>query len=167
MIVASQLKVPFERDGKTEELPITVIQNLRHDADEDVRRRAYEAELAAWESVEEPLAACLNGVKGAVVTLNERRGRADALHDPLDQSRIDRQTLDAMLGAMYDSFPAFRSYWQAKAQQLGKEALPWWDLFAPVVSLETHFGYGQARDFILERFGTFSGRLAAFARACL
>jgi pepF/M3 family oligoendopeptidase len=163
-VVASQLKVPFGRDGKTEVLPITVIQNLRHDADEDVRRRAYEAELEAWESVEEPLAACLNGVKGTVVTLTKRRGREDALHESLDQSRIDRQTLDAMLGAMYDSFPTFRGYWQSKAHKLGKEALPWWDLFAPVVSSEPHFGYDQAREFILERFGAFSGRLAAFAR---
>jgi pepF/M3 family oligoendopeptidase len=163
-IVASQLKVPFERDGKIQDLPITVVQNLRHDGDEAVRRRAYEAEMAAWESVEEPLAACLNGVKGAVVTLNSRRGREDALHDPLDQSRIDRQTLDAMLSAMADSFPAFRSYLQAKAHRLGKEALPWWDLFAPVVSSEAHFDFGQTRDFIIERFGAFSERLATFAR---
>jgi oligoendopeptidase F len=32
-----------------------------------------------------------------------------------------------------------------------------------VVSSEAHFGYGQARDFILERFSAFSERLASFA----
>ncbi len=45
--VTSQLKVPFTRDGQTENLPITVIRNLAYDPDEDVRRRAYETELRA------------------------------------------------------------------------------------------------------------------------
>jgi oligoendopeptidase F len=99
-VVTTQLKVPFEREGQTTELPITVLQTLRTDPDEAVRRRAYEAELAAWESVREPLAACMNGVKGTVATLNRRRGRIDALHAALDKARIDRETLEAMLGAM-------------------------------------------------------------------
>ncbi len=162
-VVTSQLKVPFEREGEVEELPVTVVQNLRHDPDADLRRRAYEAEVSAWEGVREPLAACLNGVKGAVGILDRNRGRRDALHQPLDQARIDRETLEAMLGAMRDSFPAFRRYWQAKARRLGKEVLPWWDLYAPVGESERHFSWDETRAFLLEQFGTFSQRLADFA----
>jgi oligoendopeptidase F len=162
--VTSQLKVPFERDGKVEELPITVLQNLRSDADEDVRLRAHEAEVAAWESVREPLAACLNGVKGTVTTLNKHRGRTDALHEPIDQARIDRDTLEAMLGAMHDSFPMFRRYFRAKAKLLGKETMAWWDLFAPVGKSEKRYTYAEARDFILANFRTFSDRLASFTQ---
>jgi pepF/M3 family oligoendopeptidase len=164
--VTSQIKVPFDvrGDGQIEQLPITVLQNMRHDPDEVVRRRAYEAELSAWEGVREPLAACLNGIKGAVNTLNEHRGRADALHEPLDQARIDRETLEAMLGAMRDSFPAFRRYFRGKARRLGKETLAWWDLFAPTGQSERHFAFGEAQDFIVSQFGTFSDRLAAFAQ---
>jgi pepF/M3 family oligoendopeptidase len=163
-VVTSQLKVPFEREGKVKELPITVLQNLRTDADENVRRRAHEAEVAAWESAREPLAACMNGVKGTVVTLNRRRGRTDALHEPIDQARIDRDTLDAMLGAMYDSFPMFRRYFGAKARLLGKETLAWWDLFAPVGKSEKRYRYTEARDFILANFSTFSDRLVSFTQ---
>lgn len=163
-VVTSQLKVPFEREGRVEELPITVVQNLRSDPDEGVRRRAYEAEQAAWHGVREPLAACLNGIKGTVITLNRRRGRIDALHQPLDQARIDRETLETMLGAMRDSFPVFRRYWQAKARLLGKEVLPWWDLYAPVGGPLRRYSFAEARELILDRFGTFSERLATFAR---
>jgi pepF/M3 family oligoendopeptidase len=163
-VVTTQLKVPFEREGQTTELPITVLQNLRTDPDESVRRRAYEAELAAWESVREPLAACMNGVKGTVATLNRRRGRTDALHAALDKARIDRETLEAMLGAMYDSFPAFRRYFQAKARLLGKETLAWWDLFAPVGQSEKRYAFAKAQGFILEQFGTFSDRLVGLAQ---
>lgn len=158
-VVTSQVQAPFKRNGKVEELPVTVIQNYYHDPDESLRRQAYETELAAWEGVREPLAACLNGVKGAVNTLDRRRGRRDALHRALDQARIDRETLEAMLGAMRDSFPAFRRYWQNKARRLGKEKLPWWDIVAPVGRLEQRFAYTEARDFILQHFATFSGRL--------
>ncbi|MEJ2207970.1 MAG: M3 family oligoendopeptidase [Anaerolineae bacterium] len=165
-VVTSQLKAPFdaEGDGQIRELPITVIQNMRHHPDEAVRRRAYETELSAWARVREPLAACLNGVKGEVRTLNEHRGRVDALHEPLDQARIDRETLEAMLGAMHDSFPAFRRYFRGKAQRLGKEALPWWDLFAPTGHSERHYSFAQAQDFIVAQFATFSQELAAFAQ---
>lgn len=163
-VVTSQLKVPFERHGVVQELPITVLQNLRTDPDEGVRRRAYEAELAAWRSVQEPLAACLNGVKGVVNTLDRRRGRIDALHQALDQARIDRQTLEAMLGAMYDSFPDFRQYWRAKAVLLGKEVLPWWDLMAPVGKSVRRYSFAEAREFLLEQLGTFSERVRALAQ---
>jgi len=163
-VITSQVKVPFEREGQIEELPITVLQNLRTDPDGEVRHQAYEAELAAWERVREPLAACLNGVKGTQGTLDKRRGRVDALHDPIDQARIDRTTLEAMLGAMHDSFPAFRRYFQGKARLLGKEALPWWDIFAPVGRSEKRYTYGEAQGFILEQFATFSDRLVTFTR---
>ena len=71
--------------------------------------------MAAWKSVEEPLAACMNGIKGTANTLNKHRGRVDALHPAIDMARIDRPTLEAMLGAMEASFPTFRKYLKAKA----------------------------------------------------
>ena len=77
----------------------------------------------AWEQVREPLAAALNGIKGTVNTLNRRRGRTDALHSAIDGARIDRATLEAMLGAMEASFPMFRRYFKAKAKLSGQRAV--------------------------------------------
>ena len=163
--VCSQLTVSFERDGQVETLPIAALQNLSHDPDPNVRRRAYEADLAAWETVREPLAAALNGVKGAVATLNRRRGRLDALHPSIDQARIDRPTLEVMLGAMRDAFPMFRRYLKAKALRLGHAgALPWWDLFAPVGRSERRYTWAEAQTFIVSQFRTFDDRLAGLAQ---
>ena len=163
--LCSQLTVNFERDGQVEKMPITALQNLRYDPDPGVRRRAHEAELVAWESAREPLAAALNGVKGAVNTLNRRRGRVDALHAALDQSRLDRETLETMLGVMQDSFPMFRRYLRAKASRLGHDGgLPWWDLYAPVGKNERRYTWPETEAFIVAQFRTFSDRLADFAR---
>ncbi len=161
--VVSQLSVPFELDGQTQNLPMPALINLRSHPDESVRRRGYEAEMQAWESVREPLAAAMNGIKGSTVTLNQRRGREDALHSALDLARIDRTTLQAMLDAMEGSFPTFRRYFQAKARRLGKDKLPWWDLFAPTGRSDRTYSWDEARTFVLEHFATFSPELAAFA----
>ncbi|MBX3002790.1 MAG: M3 family oligoendopeptidase [Anaerolineales bacterium] len=160
----SQLSVEFKLDGKLQKLPMPALINLRSHADPEVRRRGYEAEIAAFDTVKEVYAAAMNGVKGEVNTLNQRRGRSDALHASIDTSRIDRQTLDAMMEAMQDSFPTFRRYFKAKAKRLGKKSLAWWDLFAPMGSMDRTYTYQQARDFILEQFGNFSADLQALAQ---
>jgi pepF/M3 family oligoendopeptidase len=164
--ITAQLSVAFARQGQSEKLPMPALINLmQHDPDPHVRRRAYEAELAAWETVKEPLAAALNGVKGATLTLERRRGRRDPLHAALDSARIDQETLDAMLGAMQASFPAFRRYLRAKAQRLGHAGgLPWWDLMAPLSRHARSYAWAEARDFILAHFAGFSPRLEALAR---
>lgn len=162
--VCSQLLIPLERDGQTENLPLPALQNLYHDADREVRRRAYEAELAALAAVKEPLAAALNGVKGTAITVNRKRGFTDDLQPALIDSRIDRATLDAMLTAMRQAFPAFRRYLKQKAARLNQPALAWYDLMAPLSHSERHFTFAEAEQFVIEQFGTFSPNLAEFAR---
>jgi pepF/M3 family oligoendopeptidase len=162
--VTSQLVVDFEVDGKVEKLPAPALINFRSHPDEATRHRAYDAENIAWETVKEPLAAAMNGIKGTVNTLNNHRGRVDCLHSSIDAARIDRDTLNAMLGAMKDSFPMFRKYFKSKAAKLGKEKLAWWDLFAPMGKVNKKYSWGETRAFILQNFGTFSPRLEGLAK---
>jgi pepF/M3 family oligoendopeptidase len=162
--VTSQLSVDFELDGEVKKLPMPALINMRSHPDEDTRRRAYEAENAAWETVKEPLTAAMNGVKGATNVLNKRRGREDALHSAIDQAHMDRASLDAMLEAMRDSFPMFRRYFKAKARHLGKQQLAWYDLFAPVGQTASQYTWPKTRAFILEQFGTFAPEMQELAR---
>lgn len=162
--LTSQLSVDFELDGEPQKLPMPALINLRSHPDEATRQRAYEAENAAWDSVRESLAACLNGVKGEVITLNRRRGRKDALESAIEQARIDRPTLEAMLTAMEASFPMFRRYFNHKAKLLGKGKLAWWDLFAPVGKTGKTYSFEDARDFILANFDGFSPELRTFSK---
>lgn len=165
--ITSQMSVPFELDGEVKMLPMPALINLRTHPDESVRRRAWEAENVAWKSVEETLAAAINGVKGTAVTLERRRGREDALHSALDAARIDRATLDAMLGAMHDSFPMFQRYFAAKARCIGKEKLAWWDLFAPLGVVDRTYSWEEATQFVLTHFNSFSPELADFTRRAI
>ena len=163
-VVTSQLSVDFELDGKSQKLPMPALINLRSHPDEATRKRAYEAENQAWETVKETLAACLNGVKGETNTLYKKRGRKDALHSAIDAARIDRKTLNAMLESMKDSFPMFRKYFRSKAKKLGKEKLAWWDVFAPMGKTDKVYSFKEARGFILENFEKFSPDLGVSAK---
>ena len=163
-VLTSQKSVDFELDGKVQSLPLPALINLRSHPDASVRERAYKREQQVFEEMKEPLAACLNGVKGEVVTLDRKRGREDCLHSSLQMARIDRGTLEAMLGAIDDALPMFRRYFQAKARILGFEKLPWWSLFAPIGEVNKEYSFDEARDLILANFGTFSPELAEFAK---
>ena len=143
---------------------MTVIRNLANDPDEDVRRRAYETELEGWAKIREPVAFALNCVKGTAITLARRRGYEDVLHWTLESDRMDRPTLDALLAAMRDSFPSFRRYFLSKAAKLGKERMAWWDLMAPVGTVDLHYTWGETVSFVLEQFATFTPELADFAK---
>ncbi len=171
--LSSQLMVPVafpegaggERGGKTMELPMSAVRALAHDPDGEVRRAAYEAELKGWDRAAVPLAAAMNGIKSEVHTLNSRRGWSDDLEPSLFDNNIDRATLDAMHEACKEAFPDFRRYLRAKARLLGKEQLPWYDLFAPIGGSDTRrWSFTDAMDFVVEQFGAFSGPLADLAR---
>ena len=162
-MITSQASAELEVDGEIKKLPSPALINLRSHPDGEVRQRGYEAEDKLWTSLKEPLAAALNGIKGEVNVLNSRRGREDAVHSAIDAAHIDRQSLEAMLGAMNDSFPMFRRYFKAKAKHLGKEKLPWWDVFAPVGEIKSDYTFDEARDVILTNFGRFAPELEAFA----
>lgn len=162
--ITSQMTVDFELNGKIQKMPMPALINLRSHPDEATRRRGYEAENKAWETVQETLTACMNGVKGETLTLDKKRGREDALHASLDFARIDRSTLNAMLSAMKDSFPMFQRYFKSKAKRLGKKKLAWWDLFAPMGKTDTVYSWNEARDFITRNFSQFSPELGAFAK---
>lgn len=173
--VTSQLTVPFAaKQGETPApIPMSALRTLAFDPDADTRKRAYQAELAAWEQNALPLAAAMNSIKGETNTLAARRGWTSPLDHALWNNAIDREILDAMLGAARESFPTFRRYLRAKACALGHpngSGLPWYDLFAPL-NLASASGrparawaWNEATTFVADQFNRYSPVMADFAR---
>jgi pepF/M3 family oligoendopeptidase len=163
-MLTSTLLVDITVDGEAKQLPLPVVRNMAYEKDPTVRKTAYEAELAAYKKIEESSAAALNGIKGEVITVSKLRGYESPLDKTLKDSRMDRETLEAMLSAMRESLPAFHKYYRKKAELLGhNNGLPFYDLFAPVGEANMRFTYQEARDFIVKHFGSFSDKLAQYA----
>ena len=153
--------VSVEVDGEMKSLPLSAVRGMANSADADVRRRAYEAELAAYPKMEIPMAACLNGIKGEARTLCELKHFDSVLDMALDDANMDRATLDALLEAMKESLPMFRRYFRLKARMLGYEGgLKFYDLFAPVGKMKGDYTPEEARALLVEEFGAFSPRMA-------
>ncbi|MFQ3668541.1 MAG: M3 family oligoendopeptidase [Fimbriimonadaceae bacterium] len=160
--MTSQLEVDVELADGVRTLPMSAVRNLAYDPNRDVRRAAYEAEIAAWKRVEVPLAAAMNSIKGEANTLSRKRGWTSCLEEAIFSAHIDADALDAMLEAARDSFPVFRRYLHAKAKALGIGRMAWYDLFAPVGG-DREWSYPDAEAFIVENFRTYSEKMAAFA----
>lgn len=149
-----------EFDGK--EVTLSDIRNLASHKDADVRKRAYEKELAMYENVKEPVAFALNNIKSQVNDVSRLRGYSSALEATLDASQMSQATLDALLGAIVDALPNFHSYLKHKATLLGhSNGLPFYDLFAPIGNGAARtFTVEESKAYLMEHFAKFSPDLA-------
>jgi oligoendopeptidase F len=162
--VTSRVMADLERpDGTIERLPMAQVRGMSDDPDPQIREAAHRAQMRTWPTVEVPLAAALNSIKGWENELNARRGYADSLEPALENNNVDRQTLEAMQTACVESFPDIRTYLKAKAKLLGKDKLPWFDLGAPVGGSVRQWLWDDTERFIVDQFGTYSDRLASLA----
>ncbi len=164
---SSQLTGEVVQNGEVKELPIMAIRNMAFNPDVNIRKAGYLSELKAYEKHAEISAAALNGIKGEVLTLSAMRGFESPLHETLFNSRMNKDTLDAMISAMEAYLPEFRRYLKLKSKLLGNTgAMPFYDLFAPVASHDQDFTIEEARSFIKTYFADFSEELSAFADKC-
>ncbi len=160
-LLTSTLEVEY--DGKI--ITLSEVRNLASDESQDVRKKAYEAELAAYKKIDKAIAASLNSIKGEVNTISKARGFKSPLHQALENSRISEETLEAMQSATKDYFDVFRKYMKRKAKLLGhNNGLPFYDLYAPIGNFNQKFTIEEANDFILKHFRSFSEPLYALAK---
>ena len=151
--------VPVTYRGETTNL--SAIRNMAYDADAQVRKDAYEAELACYDRIKDATAFALNSIKLETITDCQLRGYESPLARTLEHSDMKKETLDAMLGAMDEYLPKFWQYLKAKGKALGHESgLPWYDLFAPMGGSSTKFTAEDARDYLVDLFAGFDKELS-------
>lgn len=163
----SQLMVRVKLPDGEKEMPMSMLRNLAYDTSREVRRSAYEAELAAWASAAVPLAAAMNSIKGAMNTLSKKRRWESTLDLALFQNHIDRAALDAMMTAARESFPDFRRYLHAKALALGIPQCAWYDIFAPLGKEGRAWSYGEGTRFVSEQFHAYGPKMGKLAERAL
>ncbi len=161
-------KVEIEIDGEKQSLPLTVVLNMAYEKDSDLRRKAYLAEIDSYKKIEDGIAAALNGIKGEVITVSKIRGYASPLDMTLEESRMSKDTLNAMLNAMKESLPIFRKYLRRKAEMLGyTNGLPFYELYAPVIEKDMKYTYEQGKAFVEKQFRSFDESLGDYAKRAM
>ena len=153
-------KVKVEYNGQITSL--SAIRGLADSEDPDVRKSAFEAEIACYDKIKDSIAFSLNSIKAQVNLEAELRGYEDPLAMTLDHSRMKKATLDAMLEAMREAMPAFRRYLRHKAKLLGYEnGLPWYEILAPMGKAGSeNFTVESAHKYLVDHFASFAPDLA-------
>lgn len=158
----SYLTAGVEVEYNGEKTTLSTVRGLAEDESSDVRRAAYEAELACYSKIRDSIAFALNSIKAQVNTEAELRGYESPLDMTLAQSRMKRETLEAMLEAMREYLPKFHEYLRHKAKLLGYEnGLPWYEMLAPMGKADSMtFTVEEAHKYLVEHFVDFAPDLA-------
>ena len=160
--LASYLTATVEVEYKGEITTLSTVRGLADSGDPAERRAAFEAELACYKKIKDPIAFALNSIKAQVNMEAELRGYDSPLDMTLEQSRMKRETLEAMLQAMREALPKFHEYLKHKAKLLGhKNGLPWYDILAPMGKADSKtYTVEEAHKYLVEHFESFTPDLA-------
>lgn len=155
--LTSTVKVDYDGGQVT----LSEIRNMAYSPDATVRKKAYEAELAAYEKIEDALAFSLNNIKNQVTMLSAKRGYESPLSMTLEEARMKRETLDAMMEAIEEYLPVFHKYLRKKGEMLGHaNGLPWYDLFAPLGKADKTYTLEEAKEYLITTFRKFAPDMA-------
>ncbi len=148
-------------DYQGEETNLSAIRNLAYSQNADERKEGYEAELASYEKIKDAVAYSLNNIKLQDIMVSEMRGFDSPLDRVLFNSKMKKETLEALLEALKEYLPNFQSYLKAKAVALGHEnGLPWYDLFAPMGACERQYTVEEAKEYLLNIFNEENPQMA-------
>ena len=151
--LTSKASIEFRGEEKT----LSEIRNLAYSEDAQTRKEAFYSELKLYDSIKDSIAFSLNNIKQEVNTTSKMRGFESALAESLENSRLKRETLDALWSSIDDYLPHFRKYFKHKAKLLGYEGgLKFYDLVASIGESNRTFTVEEAQEFLLKHFATFS-----------
>ena len=142
-------------------ITLSEVRSKAHDEDVEIRKDAYIAEVKALEKIKDAISYSLNNIKTQVNTICELRGYESPLAMTLIDSKMKRETLEALLEAIREALPSFHKYLKHKAKILGHEhGLPWYDLFAPLGESNRKLNVEEAKDYLIKHFKGFAPDLA-------
>lgn len=151
-----------------QEYALTEVLNMAYSKDKEVRKKAYQAEIASYKDVELGVASALNAIKGEAITVAKLRGYDSVLQRTLIDSRMSQATLDVLLKTMKKALPMFEQYFQTKAKHLGyQNGLPWYEMYAPITDVNSEYTYQAGTQFVIEQFSSFSKNLGNYAKMAI
>lgn len=161
----SYLTSSVQVDYNGEKSNLSSIRNLAYDKDPNVRKKAYEAELAAYDKIKDSVAFSLNNIKLQVINECKMRGYESPLDQTLQNAHMKRETLDALFEAIDEYLPKFHEYLKVKGEVLGhKNGLPWYDMFAPMGNNNKKFTISDTKEYLVNLFDGFAPDLANMVR---
>lgn len=162
--IVGQMQVPFEEQGKTKFLSMGQLSNKLQSPDRMIRQQAFEKWEGAWQSQAGLCSSILNHLSGYRLQVYKHRNWKSVLKEPLEQNRMQEQTLRTMWKVIEDEKHRLIPYFERKSKLLGLSKLTWYDVYAPLSDSVETMSYDEAAAFIIDQFNRFDPNMAAFAQ---
>ena len=152
-----------------EQMGLASATNLLSDPDVATRKAAWQGIQSAWGEHQETVAAILNAINGWRLEETRQRAHTSELHY-LDksclQSRIERDTLTALMDTTYQNRTIGQRAINAMATASGLEKMGPWDILAPAPAADQDaktYTFDEAINLVADAFSEFNPDMGEFA----
>ena len=165
--LSGTLTCEIPANGGTRNVGLAEASGLLLKPDDGLRESAWRAINAAWDQHVESCSAAINAIAGWRLEMCDRRG-THFLDAPLHMNRIERATLDTILGVAQEAMPLARRAARLQAKAYGKARYGPWDQRAPAPAggerESAPIPYPEAVDIIATSYGSIDPRMGEFVR---
>ncbi len=162
--IVGSMFVTVEEKGESKQYSMGQASNMMSNSDRHVRKKTFDLIQQEWQRNAPLFGQSLNHLAGFRLQVYKHRGWNDVLREPLENNRMQKETLDAMWTAIEQNKEPFVAFLNRKAKLLGVEKLSMYDIGAPLGKSETKVSYTQGANRIIEQFQKFSPQMADFAK---
>jgi len=162
-------------EGTIKTMGVAAATALTESPDEATRKAALDAVDRAWATQDEPCTAALNAITGWRLATYRRRSHTKPMHfldQALQDSRIERATLDTLLSCVRKHRDTAQLALKLKARALKKKNLGPWDMFAPcpapaqktMTEDSGKMTFGDAIAMIADAYGSVNPEMGTFVQ---
>lgn len=161
--VSSRIRIPLEVEGERRELTVAEARALRSHPDRQLRRRALDGLLGAFEERGHVLNFCINTLFQDHALEVGLRGYSDVCQRTYLEDEISPQVAERLMETTERHYPLVQRYLRLKARAMGLGDFASHDLLAPLAKSERKVPFEQARTQVLESLRSFEPGLASLA----
>ena len=165
----TELAGTLKCDVNGESIGLAKAANLLSHPESTTRQAAWEGIRNAWRNYQSPVAAGLNAINGWRIEETKKRASQRELHyldKSCHQSRISRQTLNALIETTYQHREIGHRALNAMARVLGQDRANAWDVMAPpppAVEEAKDISFEEAIALIAKAFNHLTPEMGDFA----
>lgn len=162
--IISNHKVEIDLNKKKESLTLQAAQSLSNSDDPEIRKKAFGARCESYSKIADTVTWAYNSIKGEQIIESELKGYDSVLQMAMKGYRLKEETLHTMFKTIKKYLPVIQRGIIHKAKLLGyNNALPFYDLYAPLGNLEKVYSFDEVKSIILGNLKNYGGRLYTIA----
>ena len=170
--LAGTLTCAVSTDDGKQTMGLAQASGMLLDADEQLRKSAWQGIGTAWDAHAESCAAAINAIAGWRLEMCRQRAKPNRpvhfLDEPLHQNRITKATLETVLQVAREGMPLAQRAARLQAKAYGKSLYAPWDQRAPAPAAaggtDEPLPYAEAVELVADSYGSVHPSMGEFVR---